>query len=798
MRRPLVIIVVLYTCGLMLAEVVQPPLMQLFGPALALALLALGWRQARAWLLFPLVILFAWANLVSRTSLVSPHDLRVLLPTEPAEISVRGRLTETPSVRLFIRDEEESFRTLAKLEVTSIRQGGNWIPAYGRLMTTTPGDLNGFAYAGTEVELRGVVERPSRPLAEGLFDYRTYLARQGIYFQLRTGGTNEWQLLSPAIPTWSDRFMTWAQRTLARGQPERDEPLLLLYAMTLGWKTGLVDEVYEPFIYSGTMHIFAISGLHVALIAGILVALLRVVRIPRRWCGVIVIPLLWFYTAATGWQPSAIRSTIMMSVIVLGWSLARPTDLINSLATAALIILVWDPQQIFQASFQLSFCVVLSIALLTPPLKRLSDRLLAHDPLLPREALPRWRRWLGTPLRWLALSFATSLAAWLGSLPLTAHYFHVFSPVTLLANILIVPTSGAALASSLASLLCGGWLPGASEWFNHGSWFWMSLMMRISQWAASLPGAFRYMAAPPAWGFAAYYLILIGTLSGWFFRAGHRVWGVLAIVAVVGGSGWEWKQSQERIEVTILPLNGGHAVYVDAPGTANDWLMDCGDTNSVEFITKPFLHARGVNHLPRLLLTHGDLQHAGGTRLIWEAFRVDQTYTSPVSFRSGVYRALIADLASTPEQHVEVRRGDKAGLWNILHPAEHDKFPQADDASLVLLAQFHETRLLLLGDLGRPGQEALMRWDASLDADIVVAGLPERGEAMCNGLIARTAPERTIIADSEFPATKRATRVIQERLSRSGAHPVFTRKLGAINITIRPAGFELRSMENPD
>src|SRR6185295_7198734 len=96
----------------------------------------------------------------------------------------------------------------------------------------------------------------------------------------------------------------------------QDESLRLLWAMTLGWKTGLTQEVAEPFMQSGTLHIFAISGLHIALIAGILVSLLRVLQVPRGACGLVVIPLIWFYTAATGWQASAIRSTLMMSIII--------------------------------------------------------------------------------------------------------------------------------------------------------------------------------------------------------------------------------------------------------------------------------------------------------------------------------------------------------------------------------------------------------------------------------------------------------------------------------------------------
>src|SRR4029078_35911 len=106
----------------------------------------------------------------------------------------------------------------------------------------------------------------------------------------------------PAVitPPLSERFLAWAQRTLACGLPEQDESLELTWGMTLGSKTALTGEVSEPFMRSGTMHIFAISGLHIALIAGILVALLRVMQIPRAWRGWLVVPFIWFYTAATG------------------------------------------------------------------------------------------------------------------------------------------------------------------------------------------------------------------------------------------------------------------------------------------------------------------------------------------------------------------------------------------------------------------------------------------------------------------------------------------------------------------
>src|SRR5207237_6956657 len=198
-------------------------------------------------------------------------------------------------------------------------------------------------------------------------------------------GANDWHVVrteaSPAGPPLPDRFRNWSQATMERGLPAQDESLRLLWAMALGWTTALTGEVSEPFMRTGTMHIFAISGLHIALIAGILVALLRFLRIPRGACGWLVIPLIWFYTAATGWQPSAIRSTIMMTVIIVGWALKRPSDLLNSLAAAAFIILLWDPQQLFQAGFQLSFFVLLSIALLLPPIYICLLPLFQTDPL---------------------------------------------------------------------------------------------------------------------------------------------------------------------------------------------------------------------------------------------------------------------------------------------------------------------------------------------------------------------------------------------------------------------------------
>ncbi len=128
-------------------------------------------------------------------------------------------------------------------------------------------------------------------------------------------------------------------------------------------------------------------------------------------------------------------------------------------------------------------------------------------------------------LTWLAVSFA----AWLGSWPLCAYYFHLFSPITLLANLLIVPLASAALACNLGSLICGGWLPWVSELFNHSGWLWMKLMIEISHAFVKLPRAFLYVSGPALADFVIYYGIFFAALSG--DRLSRKRWRSAMILA---------------------------------------------------------------------------------------------------------------------------------------------------------------------------------------------------------------------------------------------------------------------------
>ena len=717
-RHPLVPVAFAYGLGVWGGWRLPLPLAALFLTAGALAsavALLPRWRGAAMW---PLLVSLGWLNLSLQSAGLSPVDLRGLASGKPELVALRARLTETPTLRVFERDGQESWRAHAVVEVEALRRGGEWQPATGLIAVTTPGVLATNYFTGRVVELTGILREPRGALAEGLFDYRAFLAWQGIYFQLQCADTNDWRLLdtatAPERPPLIDRFLAWSQRTLARGLPVEDEELRLLWAMTLGWKTALTDEVSEPFMRSGTMHIFAISGLHIALIAGILVAVLRALQLPRGACGAVIVPLIWFYTAATGWQSSAIRSTIMMTVIIAGWSLHRPSNLLNSLAASGFIILIWEPTQLFQASFQLSFFVVLALALLLPPFEDLRQRLLQTDPFLPDELRPRWRRWLDAPVRLVTTSFATSLAAWVGSLPLIAYYFHLVTPASLLANLIVVPLSSGALMCNLGALVTGDWLPWGTDAFNHAGWLFMRGMIGFSQWSITLPGAFFYVRTPTSFEFLVFYTAVALALTGWLWTPGRRRWSWGLLFALAGGWLVGAVRTRDEVRLTVV-AQGANVVFADAPGRARALLVDCGSESAANFLVKPFLRAQGVNTLPNLALTHGDPRRVGGFQLLATELRPALTFTSPARSRSPAYRDALKQLAANPARWKTVAATDGVAGWEVLHPAAADKFERADDQALVLRGEWLGVRVLLLSELGATMQAPLGQFVGALN-----------------------------------------------------------------------------------
>jgi competence protein ComEC len=684
---------------------------------------------------------------------------------------------------------------LSRIEVREVcLNKQNWQPATGRIAVTTTGSLTNL-FGGQRVEVNGVGALPRSAVADGTFDYRNYLSQQGIYYQLQAGSEEDWKILhSPAKRPLADRFSAWARQALGRGLPVEDESLRLEWALTLGWKPVLTEEVAEPFVRAATYHIFAVDGLRMAIVFGIFFTVLRVLRLPRAFCGVILIPLVWFYVALTGWPASAIRAAVMLSVVIAGWALKRPGEVLNSLFVAAMLILVWEPQQLFLAGFQLSFFVVLCLILILPPLYALVKRLTAPDPLLPPSLHQRWPGILQTPARYTTDLLLTSFAAWVGSIPLVAYYFHIITPVSTPANLVAVPLCALVLITNLISLLATSWFPALAILCNHAGWFFMETIRVSSNWFADWPGAYFYVPAPRLFTSVLYYGILFGVLTGWLFRSGWRKWKWAAVAtAVLAWSTDVWWESGVT-RLTILAADGGSAIYCDQPGKRDDLLIDAGTTNSVQFATKNFLRAQGVTRLPTMLLTHGDLHHIGGAELIVQLFSPKQVCASPIRFRSASYRATMQHFSARTNFVCFVNLRDQLGPWTVLWPDSEKTFPKADDNAVVLRGCFRGTRVLLLSDLGREGQRALLEHTADLHADIVVSGLPTEGEPLCEELVDAIQPRIIVIADLEIPVSERARPKLRDRLALRNVPVLYTRFGGVTTIECRRPGWRISTM----
>jgi competence protein ComEC len=794
MKRPLLPVALFYTVGILCSEYARPPLPVLFGAAFLTAGVALAFARGRPWFAGLLVVVTGWTGACWNAAILAPDDLRLQVGQRAVETRVRGILQAPAAQRIFERGGQEVSHSSALIKTTAIFLGESWQPAFGKLIATTPGVLSSNFFEGQSIEIAGVIHPPSGPAAPGLFDPRVYYVRQGVFYQLQAASTNDFQVFgareSTRLPL-SERFRRWAMKTLALGLPREDEPLRLTWTLMLDWKAPLTTEVEEPFMRAGTYHILAVDGLRIGLLAAIGLGLLRLLQLPRPVCGVVLFPILWFYADLTGWPASAVRATIMVSVMIAGWALRRPADLINSLCAAALIILVWQPQQLFQAGFQLSFLVVACIALIVPPVNEwLQRKLFSGDPLLPDTLQPRLPALLYVPAKYLVETFSLSFAAWAGSIPLAACYFHLFTPVSVLANCVVVPATALALVSGMGSLLAGGWWPGLAGIFNNATWALMKFILGFSGWAATWPDGNFNAAAPSPAACAFYYAAIFMVVTGWIFRTRLK-WAVgAAMIAAAICLAIHWAVTRQTAHIYVLPLKGAPVIFVDSPGREDNLLVDCADTNSAAEVLKPFLGAQGVNRLPELCLAVGLLPHFGGTRVILNNFAVDHVFVGNAPNRSEAYRALTNEL-----RPAALRDGDRVGAWSVLHPGAGDAFAQADDNAMVLRRECNGRSILLLPALARAGQDALMRRHTDLRADIIVAGLPARDEPLCDPLLDMLQPRLIIIADTEFPATRRASTKLRQRLARRPEQVVFCRDTGALTLDLAPGKITLRAAD---
>ena len=232
------------------------------------------------------------------------------------------------------------------------------------------------------------------------------------------------------------------------------------------------------------------------IVAALLWLLAMVARLSRKWAAALIIPLLLFYAAVTGLHVSSIRAAVISSILLGGLFFERKVFVLNSLAAAAFFLLCCSTNELFSTGFQLSFAVVGAIILFADPFAEFLRRWTAPDPFLPRSMLRGPRRWMHAAFEWLCRGIGVSLAAWVGSLPLVLWYFYIVTPISLVANLIVVPIAFFILAIAVLLFLSTPLLSGLAVIFNNANWLLAQLVMGIVKFLAHVPDGHFHVEHP--------------------------------------------------------------------------------------------------------------------------------------------------------------------------------------------------------------------------------------------------------------------------------------------------------------
>src|SRR5581483_233311 len=358
----------------------------------------------------------------------------------------------------------------------------------------------GMQEFGDELKLFGTAEVIPPPRNPGEFDMRDYLERHHVRRMLFVRYPEDGVLIRHGsgnpILRLAQKSRAWMQNTLCRGLENAPQVQNFLSGIVLGLRHQTPEDIEEPFQQTGTLHLFAVAGLHVGIVAVLLWTLAMVARLSRKWAAALIIPLLLFYAAVTGLHVSSVRAAVMSSILLGGLFFERKVFVLNSLAAAAFFLLCWNTNELFSTGFQLSFAVVGAIILFADPLTGFLQRWTAPDPFLPRSLLRGPQRWMHAGFKWLCDGAGVSLAAWVGSLPLVLWYFYIVTPISLVANLIVVPIAFFILAIALLSLLSTPLLPGLGLIFNNANWLLAQVVIGIVQFLAHVPGGHFYVERP--------------------------------------------------------------------------------------------------------------------------------------------------------------------------------------------------------------------------------------------------------------------------------------------------------------
>lgn len=678
----------------------------------------------------------------------------VAFDRDAPQVTVVGYISNFPTVD---DDQQELVVTVKHLRRVS-EQDNEWHRVEGKTrLVTTARPL--YLY-GQPVEVTGRLATPP-DFAE--FSYREVLARQGIYSHMY--GT---QVVVRDAPLEGEAWRRWLYAVRGRAMKLIEQRLpephaALAEGILLGVAAGIPDALYERFNATGTSHVLVISGSNVALIAALMLGVSR--RLLGRWAILVTLVGIGAYAVLVGAEASVLRAALMGGLVVVAAGVKRHSTALVSLAVACWVMLVANPQTLYDIGFQLSASATLGLILFSPSM---TAWLAARWPWLQGGMITgsgHKEKGVSDLVRGMIVDAGVmTLAATVLTLPLIAYHFQRVSLVGVFVNLLIVPVQPLILVAGSLGVLGGlaglAWLAQGLLWVV---WFGLSWTVLAVNWAARLPGSSVEIGSFGVGGLLiTYALIALG------YAAAQRKEKInlatlhpnritspvgLGALALVASLVWAavFTLPDGRLHLYFLDVGQGDGILIQTPG-GRQVLIDGGASRERLLTQLGEVMPWWDRSIDMVLVTHPDRDHMEAQTVVPERYTIDyalDTLAAQQDENAAAWRDAVMDAgAALSIQHVGgwVDLGDGVALWVLWPPSTPVGGDNAsNENSLVTKLVYGDFSVLLTGDAGIPSESTWLAEHMPLEARVLKVGHHGSAGSTSTGLVEAVNPEWAVI-----------------------------------------------------